>query len=682
MKPRGWGFGSAPGFPLLTAMVLTETISPGAAGDLILGADGLLAASLPSYEPRQAQVNMANVVGQTIEEGAAGGDGVHAMIEAGTGTGKSFAYLIPAILSEKRVVVSTDTIQLQQQLVDKDLPFLARVLEPYLGRPVTFAMAKGRGNYLCERNAAAYTKEYAHVDGMGAALGADLVNSFRRGDWDGDKATLKLPVTDAKWSLYSGDDSCTGRSCANARECPYLKAKEQIENADVVVTNHTMYLLHHYVMDRTDDTRGILPEHTVWIADEAHTLTDKVVDVFGVEIKHHRPGSFLKRVLHQAKALRLDLGDIDAKGYNAAADAFFKCFHGAVKDQQRLSDFPPEVVADAKIRMEHLVSCIRPVRKALDAAAADVDPQDKETRGAIARLYDNAAELIWNLESIFEEADAEFVVYAEVSGNQFGSRDVTLHRKPVETRPICERILGRLQTAVYTSATLATGYGLRAFTTALDELGLTQDAHQLQVESPFDYAKQCIGYIPASLPESRDPEYHTAIARELVTILTYTQGRAFVLFTSIRDMKRVYELVASQVRFNLLLQGEKPKDLLVEEFRGTPNSVLFGVKTFWTGVDIPGDALTCVILVKLPFPQPEHPLVKARCERIEARGGSGFRDFMLPRCIRDVKQGFGRLIRSTSDEGIFVLLDPRMRTAKYGRKIADALPSFPCVTSL
>lgn len=657
-------------------------------GDLILGRDGILASLREGYEPRRPQIEMANLIEEAL------GSNAHALIEAGTGTGKSYAYLIPAIISAvrdgKRVIVSTDTIQLQEQLVGKDLPFLAEVLSKELGRPVRYAMAKGRSHYFCERNASEFVDEGKGLfSSPDRAVIGRLLEVFKAGNWNGDEASLKIPVLPGQWMAANGEESCPGRSCGFAGRCGYLAAKSEREQADIVVTNHTMYLLHCYLSRRG---ASILPEHTVWIADEAHTLADKAAETFGVTLPHHQPARFLKRLKRQAGLLKLDIGDIPDKEVSQAADLFFGTFHGSDRDEMRLSDFAEEVMTLAAERVQKLVALLAPIRLDLHQAAeavrrgqimSEMSDEEKDKLQALSRLRDSVDQLIENLEVFFEEPNPDYVMYAEVSNRGVSGIDVTLHRKPIETAWIFRGILNQLDSAIFCSATLATGVGNSAWKTALYEFGLEAgETLTMQAESPFDYARQVRGYVPSNLPEVRSPEYHTGLADEIATILTHTHGRAFVLFTSIRDMHKVADLVRAVVRFPVLVQGDRQKDLLIEDFKGTPNSVLFGVKTFWTGVDIPGDALSCVILCKLPFPNPTAPLVKARCERIEARGGNSFGEFMLPRCIRDVKQGFGRLIRSNTDTGLFVVLDSRMRTARYGRTIAGSLPTFPCQSHL
>lgn len=667
-------------------MTAAETLSPETsqqlAGDRILGPDGLIAASLPGYEARQPQVQMANLVDSTLRQGG------NAMVEAGCGTGKSLAYLIPAILSGQKVVVSTDTIQLQEQLVGKDLPFLARVLESELEKPLRFAIAKGRSNWFCKRNTLEFLEEETLFASLGESLGrpaaADALRVFNAGEWDGDKATLKLSIPDTQWGNIAGDDSCSGRQCPHANECPYLANKKKVEDADVVVTNATMYLLHHYIREKIG-SGGILPEHLIWIADEAHTLSDKAGDVFGQEISQFRPVSLVKRMKRQVRALGLEMEDPDLEKLGRLAEAFFLCFHGAVKEAQLISDFPPEVIEEATTNLEPLTNELGNVRFALSRAARGLDPvEDKEKLWAVKSLDQSYRDLISGLEASITGDDPDRVQFVEITkDNRTGRKIATLNDKPIETAPIFRRILDTLDSAVFCSATLASGTGNAAFLPCARDLGLDlAETATMQVESPFDYAKQVIGYIPNTVPDTRHPEYHTACAKEIMNVLNYTQGRAFVLFTSIRDMRAVYDLVRSRVRFPLMIQGEKPKDLLIEEFRSTDNSVLFGVKTFWTGVDIPGDALSCVILSKLPFPNVSDPLTEAKCRKIKERGGNDFMEYSLPRCIQDVKQGFGRLIRSKTDEGIFVMLDSRLHTARYARIILNSLPNVPTVSKL
>lgn len=626
-------------------------------------------------------------------------------------SGKSFAYLIPAILSGQKVIVSTDTIALQGQLIQKDLPFLAEILKPILGREISFAIAKGRGNYFCERNTRSLVEEGLLLENWDRdpnhLVASSALSAFDKGEWDGDKANLKLPIPDYRWGIVAGEESCTGKSCEYAHRCPYMLARQEYEEADVVVTNHAMYLLHHYVYENTSGTVGILPEHSVWIADEAHTLPDRVCDVFGITLKHTAPASVLRGTVKAAKRLGISLEDVNQELIRTHADSFFGTFYGAAKQEQRLDAFPEEILDLANHGMGLLISELKPLRLALNWGISDtVRDGDSEKGRAIQRLYDRVDKLIGNLRKVMlsepeppqtildeegnevelapREDPNDWVSYAEISGfGQAGPKNTTLHRKPIETGPILRRILERLNSTIMTSATLATGSGQGAWKLAANELGVKlKDALTLIAPAPFDYSVQTRGYVPATMPEGRDPGYHQIMAMEINDIIERTRGRAFVLFTSYRDMGKVYDLVQARTSLELMMQGDCPKDALLENFLKTPNAVLFGTKTFWTGIDIPGDRLSCVIITKLPFPNHQHPLVEARCRRIETRGGKSFFEFMIPRCIRDMQQGFGRLIRTKTDRGLLVVLDNRLRAARYGGQIANALPNFDVAEDL
>lgn len=658
-------------------------------GDLILGPAGPIAAKLPGYQARAPQIAMCNLVGRLIAKGAdrtadreAASEGleegedaepVHTprafgLIEAETGTGKSLANLIPAILSGQKVVISTATIQLQQQLIEKDLPFL----EEALGRPVIFAIAKGRTNYFCERNADAASVN--SLPGMGLELYQDALRTFRGGEWDGDKSTLRLPVLDSQWPDLCADDTCEGKGCKLKHRCPLMAAKELLEKADIIVANHTLVLLHHYVLARSG-TKGILPLHSVWIADEAHVLGDLAQQVFGQEVSQFRPVALVRRLKKQADALGIDLKDLDLDEIERAGAAYFRTFHGAFKDQQLISEFPEPVRNVALANCEALVATLKPVLVALNREVAVIPMYEQERRFAVGALADSINLLVDSLRAMHRDESDRDVCYCELTEDRRdGSRIVTLHRKPAEVGGIFRNaIFPNLDTFIACSATLATGRGPMGFRNMANELGIdltTTDT--LQVESPFDYRKQAKGYLSRRLPGHTDPQWHNCVAREVDAILAHTKGRAFVLFTSVKDARACYDRL--QTRYPIFLQGQEPKDELLRKFRETPNAVLVGVKTFWTGVDIKGEALSCVIIPKLPFPNFDHPLVRARVAKIEARGGNGFADYHLPRMIFEMKQGVGRLIRSDTDEGIICLLDQRLNNARYGKQVLNALP--------
>ncbi len=640
---------------------------------------------------------MADLLGRLFREGGT------ALIEAGTGIGKSFAYLTPAILSGQPVVVSTETIALQQQLVDKDLPRLAPILKEVTGRDITYAIAKGRSNYFCVRNAEEEEASFNFDSGGNPQVGAsELLTEYRNGMWDGDRATLELPVSDLQWSVLAGDDSCQGSDCPNADECPYLEAKAKYKQADVVVANHRITMLHHRLLQETGFS--LLPDHRLWVADEAHTVPDILGDTFGAEIKHNTHTAFLKRLERQLRQLKIhaESHQLNREGVARAAGSFFSCFKDPSQQSVVLDQLDAATLGDAKERAERLNEAFRPAVNLLGQLAAEYGTpgydEEEETRqepdsslAAIKRLQRSAGQIQRGLRDILmtdeelirrgdEVEIGKWVRYVELGyakRGQVQDQSVTLHCKPIEVQPHFRRIRRELHACCFTSATLAGG-GRDPWAATRREFGLVgEPVETFQAESPFDYARQVTGYIPAQSPLPSSDSYAAEIAQEIALILQKTRGRAFCLFTSHREMQEVYKKLAElRLPYPLLLQGEASKDQLLRDFREQKGAVLFGCKTFWTGVDIPGDTLSAVILVKLPFPNPSAPLVAARCKVIERQGGKSFFDYSVPVCIRDIKQGFGRLIRNETDLGFFAILDARMRTKSYGGTICKALPDF------
>lgn len=642
---------------------------------LILGDLGLLAQELPSYEPRAGQIDMAEATFRALQSRK------HAGIEAGTGVGKSFGYLTAVALHGARAVISTGTIQLQEQLIKKDLPFLVPRLERVTGRTIRYAVAKGKGNYFCQRNARTMAEECRLTDPDAAGLAEQALHAFTTG-WDGDRATLRLDVFPHLWEAVAADDTCTKRSCPYYQGCPLIRAQIAQETADVLVSNHALLMIDRALREETDNAASALPDYQVAIIDEAHEVADCAVEAFGREVGQFRAVRLAKRVRQQAQALGISL-ETPQDDIQRCSQALFPLFHGAADEEQLLSDFPHEIQEQAAEAAERLITSLYPMRQSIGAALANLDPDDlddRELKVPLQALARSCGKLATDLRSMFEPTNGKDLVFVKVESRQRREHVVTLHRKPIDTAPIFARMMGDVDSLIFTSATLTTGPGEEGFLPVRRDLALPADAITLQAESPFDFRRQVTGYFPEGLPQQNQPSYHTAVADEVVRILNHTQGRAFVLFTSYRDMQAVHALVESRVRFPVLLQGTTSKDRLLEQFKSTPGAVLFGVKSFWTGVDVPGDALSCVVLVKLPFAPPS-PLTQARCELIRQAGGNDFWDFAIPNCIQAVRQGFGRLIRTKQDRGLFVILDPRIGKG-YGRKILRSLPVFPILTRL
>jgi len=680
-------------------------------GTRILGPGGVVARNLPSYESRQAQQEMADLVEVTLRDGGT------VLIEAGTGTGKSLAYLIPAIEAGEKVVVSTESNQLLEQLYWKDIPFI----EKALGRRLKVAYAKGRGNYFCERNATTVLQE---LEGKFEATrtadeeqqleyGQRLYTAFDNGmdPFDGNKAKLHFDIPDLVWDDFAGDDSCTGKKCPNAGRCAYMEAKALLVEADIVITNHHYCLLHWYLYQRLNV--ALLPDHRIWIADEAHTLPDIAQKVWGIEIRQGQPRRLVTKLQRQLKALKLSLPSTikwEMPEIEKASEEFFDVFRQTAKDEQVFAEYRPEQLATAHQRLLRLLTALSPLRIGINILSSE--QTEPEVKSALATLQRNFDGLCNGLEVFFKEPQMFCpdcggkaqdddgvrcarcletpgkvpnpdppVFYVELTQQQRAGRHakkhVTLHAKPIETKQIFRDIREQLHAAIYTSATLSVA---GSFTSISDELGLDPfDTETFQAPSPFDYAQQVRGYAPKHIPAQDAPNYHDKLTETILEIVHWTQGRAFILFTSNRDLREVCHRLRMHCHYPLLVQGDAPKQVLIDRFKEEP-SVLLGVRTFWTGVDIPGEALSCVVITKFPFPTPDAPLVKARCERIDARAGGkrkSFEVYSIPRCVRDVQQGFGRLIRRSTDRGLFALLDPRLHTKGYGQIVRRSLPDFP-----
>lgn len=659
----------------------------GTIGSRVLGPDGILSRTLPGYEARQPQIDMADLVGATLARGIAApaGKTATALVEAGTGTGKSMGYLVPAIMSGQRVIVSTGTIALQQQLVGKDLPFLAE----HLGVPFTYAIAKGRSNYFCERNAFEFLEQAAILapsEGRYSKMGEDafLVNltrmDFEADAWDGDKSTLEQPVPDRLWASISGEESCTGSECAHAKRCPYLAAKTKYAEAQVIVTNHTFYLLHHYLLSTVGGEA--LPEHSIWIADEAHELPDKAGDVWGIELRHTSLGALLKRLGSAEKRFGIAMPDSEER-LRDLNKTFFGAFRSSPKAEPLLSGYPPDILQGAEDDADDIAELLDAYQSPLWSAASRLyGPDQRSQKTALERLAERTKTLSDAYRIWFEDQPRGVVRYAEIEQNNripASQCSVSLQEKPIETAAVFRTIAGRLRAQIFCSATLATGTGAGLWTPTRTDFGLPTTTPTLCVESPFDYAHQVRGYVPpvGRIPKSDSDDYHDRLTDELVEIIRHTGGGVFVLFTSNWDMRKISEKLPRRLTSTLILtQGTAPKEQILEEFREDGDAVLLGVKTFWTGVDIAGSALRGLVITKIPFPVPSAPLNRARCDLIKARGGSDFMEFSIPRAIQDLRQGFGRLIRNRTDTGVFALLDPRIRTALYGELLLKALPKF------
>ena len=641
----------------------------------ILGRSGRIARRLSQYEERPEQLQMAEAVQQAIR------DGSHLVVEAGTGVGKSFAYLVPAILAaaarkappgEKRpIIVSTHTISLQEQLIARDIPFLNAVL------PVEFSavLVKGRSNYISlRRMRGALDRAHAVFSQPEELEHLERIVEWSKQTTDGSLADLEFRPLPRVWDETESDHgNCLGRKCPSYDACFYYKARRRVWNADLLVVNHALYFSD---LALRREGASILPEHDVVILDEAHTLEAVAGEHLGVTVSSGQIDYLLAKLYND----RTQRGLLVHHGLHAcqqlvaelrfqARDFFFE-----LREWQRSSGGP-----NGRLRQVAPVrnSVSPPLRKLAASISAEAEAIAKdEERIELASASDRCLALAAALDTWLEQTIEKAVYWTEEVGKR--GQNAKLVCAPIEVGPVLrDELFNRVSTAVLTSATLAVGS--QGFDFLKSRLGLTE-TRTLQLGSPFDYKTQARLVLPAGMPDpaSQPREYDEAVCASLKKYVAQTGGRAFVLFTSYKMMQSCADRLMgwfAQQNLTLYCQGESlPRSLMLERFRSNPRSVLFGTDSFWQGVDVPGDALQNVIIAKLPFSVPDQPLLEARVEAIQARGGNPIFEYQLPEAVIKLKQGFGRLIRRKTDTGQVVILDPRVRTKRYGRLFLESLP--------
>ena len=595
----------------------------------VFGPGGALERVLPGYEPRAEQAALAEAVERALAHGE------HLVAEAGTGVGKSLAYVVPALESGLRVVVATATKALQEQLLAYDVPVAAAAV----GRDVRVAVVKGRQNYLCRRQ----------VQGFQPFLLAESRDSraweAMQGWLDttetGDRSELELEPSDALWAeLAVGADRCSGRRCPFHGACFAEGARERAAGADLVIANHALYFADLAAGG------GVLPEHDAVVFDEAHRLEESAASWLGGRLSRAGLRRFAldveracreRRVVLPARALDRVLHDGDRLFARVAPPS----------GRRRVRESPVAEIAA-------LVSAL--------GALSDELTGDGEELDALAR---RALAIASQGEACIEPDALERVVWAEPDALAWAPVDVSGELR--------DRLWEDGPTAVLVSATLAAGDDARF---VRRRLGLDQ-AREVLVGSPYDFREQALLYIPRGMPDPRSDGFAERAADEIVSLLALSGGRALVLTSSYRALAIYRERVAGRVPYDVLVQGEAPRERLLERFRSEVGSVLLATSTFWQGVDVPGESLSLLIIDKLPFSAPGDPLHEARCEAVERADGDWFRDYALPTAVLQLRQGFGRLIRGHSDRGVVAILDPRLRTRAYGRAFLEALPRCP-----
>ncbi len=636
------------------------------------GPEGPLARALPDFEPRPGQRDMAAAVARVLDEGGV------LLAEAGTGTGKTLAYLVPAILSRQRVLVSTGTKNLQEQIFFKDIP----ALRDTLGVPFTAAYMKGRANYLCLHRLDQLS------DGTGPASHDVFLPMIR--DWaarteTGDRAEIEdLPEDLPFWNEVSATaETCLGQECARYDECYVTRMRQQAAAADIVIVNH--HLLCADAAVRQSAYGEVIPACSHAVLDEAHQIEDVATQYFGTQVSTYRFEELARDVERAAGAGALrdpdDRGDVEkaVQRVRDHARAFFAELaaghrSGSMREERvRATDASLAVAAEAAAALTGALDfaeatlALLATRPGGDAEA----PADPAAGEAIAALVRRAGELRTDLRFLMRADDPQFVYFVELRG-----RGVFLRASPIDvSRIVREVLLDRMRTTVLTSATLAVD---GSFTYIRDRLGIGA-CDEIRLPSEFDFARQAVVYLPRQMPDPRSPEFAAAAGREVVDLLTRTRGRAFVLFTSYAMLRAVQAFAEMALDFPIFVQGAAPRSQLLRQFRETPHAVLFATSSFWQGVDVVGEALSCVIIDKLPFASPGDPVTAARIEAITQRGGEPFSEYQVPLAILALQQGLGRLIRHRRDRGVLAVLDPRLRTKGYGRRFMASLPPAPVV---
>jgi ATP-dependent DNA helicase DinG len=680
----------------------SQAVSPAAGSSLyhFFAPGGLLSKTHPAYEFRRGQLQMAQSVEEAISEKR------HLIVEAGTGTGKTLAYLLPVIRSGKRVIISTGTKNLQEQLFHKDVPFLERALFADSGTKLSVCYMKGRNNYLCRKKLYDLTNEPI-LSGLEEIEQFGAIAAWEKTTHTGDRAELaELPEASALWhKLDARADTCLGQKCKEYDRCFITEMRRRAAESDIVIVNHHLFFADLAIKLEAENApdAGVLPDCGVVIFDEAHELEEIAGNYFGISVSNTR----MEELARDIEAL-LQREKLYTPGISSAIGSLrerSQLFFSLVPaGEGRFSfDSRKEFLEENGEEYDALNQALRRIGAELERL-----PQKPEQVFTVAR---RAQQLQVQLSFVMEDENPNTVFWIERRGfrgaapridlkgrgfsraeeapfgpgapapreRRLGRTNVFLQATPIEVGQILRECLwSRMETAVLTSATLAVGGG---FDYIRQRLGLEHTRESI-VPSHFDYQSQVILYVPPDLPDPRTPQFVSQASDRVRRLLEITRGRAFVLFTSYAQMNEIYDRLLGVMDFPMVKQGDAPKSALLEEFRITPHAVLFGTSSFWQGVDVQGEQLSCVIIDRLPFAVPSDPVVAARVKAINAGGGNAFFEYQVPSAVITLKQGFGRLIRSLHDRGLLALLDNRILKKQYGKVFVESLPGYTRTTDL
>jgi ATP-dependent DNA helicase DinG len=654
---------------------------------------GLLANSSLAFEHRSGQYLMAKAIEQAFA------DKRHLIVEAGTGTGKTLAYLLPALRrareQQQRIIISTGTKNLQEQLYFKDIPFLETILGP-----LRVCYMKGRANYVCRQKLYAL-RDNPLLNGLEEISQFNAILQWERSTETGDRAEIDaLPEHSPLWhKLDARSEVCLGQTCPNWEPCFITGMRRKALESDIVIVNHHLFFadLSIKLQAAGAPDAGILPEAAAVIFDEAHELEDIASNYFGVALTNSRFDELARDTESMLRAKGASSSSIESATatLRERSRLFFGSLPAGPSHLGRLeftdrADFL-EARGDAYIgatnalqRLEGELERLREVEEAsgLRKRAADIRNHlkfllESEDANTVFWIERRATQ---NLRNAAKNLGAPRPDSGTWDGGGTNTQAFTTHLQatPIDVSTILsETLFTHYPSVILTSATLAVAGpdGAPSFDHLRKRLGIPFPK-ELLVPSHFDYAKQALLYLPQSMPMPRDPDFLPQAAEKIRRVLEITRGRAFCLFTSYTQMRELHDRLITQLPFPLLLHGTAPRHVLLQQFRETPNAVLLGTSSFWQGVDVQGEQLSCVIIDKLPFAVPSDPIMKARTDAITAAGGNAFTELQIPQAVITLKQGFGRLIRSLSDRGLLVLLDPRVRTARYGKIFLDSLPNY------